>query len=277
MKRLLFLLAGVIFLCNCNREESSKVVILVTTNDTLYNVKSGDSLLFHIHSSAVEDVVKNVTISSFDLKSGSKLMLDTLLNVAMSEFDYRYIVPEYKDTANIQLVFTAFSQNNTLASSYTTSLTILVKNGNDSIGIIEEDTILSSYNSLVFSGCHSYDGQTRFFNLKNLESMSNSNPVFDSSLMDIVDICGNDTIYLSREWTSFTGVLFVRFIDLNFDIVSKKNLINSYNIGTKHTSVQNLQQGDIILIGKDTAIGVVKITNINDWEREYVFDYKQIE
>lgn len=267
MKRLLFFIAGLILFCNCNKEDSSKVVILVTTQDTLYNVEPGDDILFHVHSSAVDDLVKNITIMSSDAKSRSILLLDTLLNLKECNFDFHYIVPEYTDTMLIELSFNAFSSDNLSQSSYKTFLRSSSKEEE------EIDTVLNSFNGLILEGCDQYTGLVRFFNLDSLTNMTL--PFVDSSLMDIVDICGGDTIYLSREWESYTGVLFARFSDLDFDAASRKDIIDAYNMAIKHTSIQRLEEKDIILIGrKDTAIGVLRITSILDREMEYIFDLK---
>ncbi len=287
MKRLLFFLAGLILFCNCKKEDPSRIVMLVTTNDTLTNVKPGDDILFHIHSSAVDDIVKNVTITSSDVKSGSVFLLDTLLNLKECKFDYHYIVPDYKDTMIIELVFDAFSSTKLPRSSYKTHLklfyadTVVVNPDPDPDPDPDppgdnDTVILLPHNGLVFDGCGYYDGQRKFFNLENHMSMTGI--MSDSSLMDIVDVCGYDTIELSREWESYTGILFARFPDLDFDNVSGNDIVDIYKMAIKHTSIQNIREEDIILIGrKDTAIGVLRITSIRDFEMRYIFDLRELE
>jgi hypothetical protein len=284
MKRLLFFFTGLIFLCNCNREEPSKVVILVTTNDTLSNVKTGDILLFHIHSSAVEDVVKNVTISSFDPQYGSVLILDTLINLQNFKFDYQYIVPQYNDTVTTELVFTAFSPNRLSTSSYKTFFRIAADNPIDTNGqgdgdtVIIDDGILAFHGSLILYGC-SYQTQNGF----NLGSTL-SNVIHDS-LMDIYDLCDpSDTVSfpLSRTWGSHTNISFVRFNDFDYNAATVKSVRNVYNNAITSDYIYNIESGDIIFIGrKGMVLGVIQITSIKDLPYEqdnhYMFDLKRIE
>ena len=281
MKRLLFFFAVVVLFCSCKREEASKVVILVTTNDSLTNVKSRDSVLFHIHSFANEDVVKNLTIISSDIQYGSVVLLDTLLNMQSFDFDYYYVLPNYKDTTQIELSFNVFSSNNLSQSSYNTFVKICPEadtTGGQEPPVeppIPEDTALVLYSHLVFYGSAWYI--ERAFNLEYLSNMLDT-LLIDSTMMDIVDILGDDSTGLSGNWTSYTGVLFARFNDLNFDIATKKDIVTAYNAAIKHTTIQNIQPNEIILIGRqNTAIGVIKIITIDNMAERYVFDLKMVE
>ena len=268
MRRLLFFLAGMIFLCNCNREDPSKVVILVSTNTPLTNVKSGDSVLFHIHSSAVDAVVKNVTITGTDRQNGSIVLLDTLLNVEMSEFDYYYVVPEYDDdTITTALTFTAFSQKNGLTSSYTTSLKIENDYGT---------YILVDYIEKIMYGCGAYG--LGF----NLESMSSN--IWIDSLRDIYDLCNpvDTTWMLSRTWGSNTGIKFVQFNYFNYEEATVQNIRTTFDMALKSDFIFNVQLGDVILIGRDDiALGVIRIlyihNNANMTNNHYVLSIKLIE
>lgn len=268
MKRLLFLLAGLILLCNCEREKSPQVMILVTSNDTLTNCKPGDSILFHIHSSAVDDLVKNITIASADMQYGYIQVLDTMLNVESCNLDYYYIVPEFTDTTSLELTFKAFSSSRVSTSSYSLSLMVNPMP-------IEKDSLPILYNNRVLYGCGRYSGG---FNLEYL-----TNNLSDVSLMDIYDLCDNsDTLYLlSRNWGSNTGIQFVRFNQFDFASATVEAIETIFNNSSPSNFIYDVQVGDVIFVGKNQkALGVIQIATIYDVSEEqnnrYIFHYKKI-
>jgi hypothetical protein len=87
---------------------------------------------------------------------------------------------------------------------------------------------------------------------------------------------------LSREWRSKTGILFARFNDFNFATATKSGVITAFEYAAKYTSIKNLTNGDIILIGNnDKAVGVIQLTVIYDEEDtandRYVFNLKKVQ
>jgi hypothetical protein len=268
MKQILFFVLLITFLYGCERNTESKVVILISTEDSLSNVKSGDKLLFHIQSFANEDVIKNITITSSDPQYGLLTVWDTLLDMEKFDYDYQYIVADYNDTTTVRLTFKVFAPDNTSSSLHAT------------LRVKKNDALLSSFDGIMMYAAKS--NNRNGFNTTSVQTLYCETT--DPSQTDIYDY--DDTLSvqgtLSREWRSKTGVLFARFNDFNFAAATKSGVITAFENAAKYTSIKNLTNGDIILIGRgQTALGVIQLIDVYDEldtaNDRYVFNFKKIQ
>jgi hypothetical protein len=197
------------------------------------------------------------------------LIFDTLLNVKKIDYDYQYTVPDYNDSTTVRLTFEAFSSDN--ASSSSMSVTIHVINNN---------IILPSFDGIIMYATNS--NNKNGFNINSIQTLYCETT--DSLQIDIYDY--HDTLIdpaaLSREWRSKTGILFARFNDFNFATATKSGVMTAFENAARYTSIKNLTNGDIILIGNNNkALGVIQLTAIYDDEDtandRYVFDFKKIQ
>ncbi|MDR0367683.1 MAG: hypothetical protein LBH82_00910 [Bacteroidales bacterium] len=268
MKRLFFYLAMIFLFCHCNRETTPRVSILVATDDTLTDRTFGDSILFHVRSSAVNDVVKNVTVTGNDLQRGTVLVLDTLLNREVSEFDFYYVVSQRDIPANIELTFTAFLQSNVSTASYKTLVQVVADTQSVSHAIVHHE-------HLTMFGC----GQT--FDGFNLETLSNVVGITNADIYDTCDPLDTNRL-LSKIWRSHTGVYFVRFNDFDYLAATSTSIQSVYDSSLKSDSLFDVEEGDIIIVGKNNQVlGAIRIKLIYNFENgidnRYVFDYKRIQ
>jgi hypothetical protein len=258
--------------CHCNRETTPRVSILVATNDTLTDRTFGDSILFRIRSSAVNDVVKNVTITSNDLQRGYMLVLDTLLNRKVSEFDFHYVVSQYNFPTNIELTFKAFLQSNVSTAFYKTLVNVVTDSPPPPPVV---NYAIVHHEHLTMFGCgQAFDG----FNLEMLANVSGITNV------DIYDTCDplDANRLLSKTWGSHTGVSFVRFNDFDYLAATSTSIQNVYDSGLKSDFLFDVEEGNIIIVGKNNqALGVIWIKLIYNFEQgadnRYIFEYKQIQ
>jgi hypothetical protein len=270
MKQILFFtIVSMFMFCKCKPDDVSKVVIIISSSDSLSGLKSGDKALFRIHSFANEGEIKNITITSSDLQYGRMLIFDTLLNVGKFDYDYQYIVPDYNDSTTVRLTFEAFSSDNNTPSSMTATL-----------HVVNNNVVLPYFDGIIMYAANS--NNKNGFNIHTIQTLYCETT--DSLQTDIYDYYDTLVVHgaLSREWRSKTGVLFARFNDFNFATATKSGVISAFEIAAKYTSVKNLANGDIILIGKNnTALGVIQLIAIYDEEDtandRYVFNFKKIQ
>lgn len=255
--------------CGCKGDDVSKVVIIISTSDTLSNLTPGDKVLFRIHSFANEDEIRNITITSSDLQEGRMLIFDTSLNVEKFDYDYQYTVPDYEDSTTVRLTFEAFSSDNTSSSSMPVTLRVINKN-----------VVLPSFDGIIMYAANS--NNKNGFNINSMQTLYCETT--DSLQIDIYD-CYDTLIFpdaLSREWRSKTGILFARFNDFNFATATRFGVITAFEHAAKYTSIKNLTNGDIILIGNNNkSLGVIQLIAIYDEEGtandRYVFNLKKIQ
>jgi hypothetical protein len=270
MKRILFLTLIILLnFCACKKDDASKVVITVSSADSLFNLKSADKVLFRIHSFANEDKIRNITITSSDLQYGRMLVFDTLIDAEKFDYDYQYIAPDYNDSTTVRLVFQAFSSDNSSSSSI--SATLRVTNNN---------VVLPAFDGITMYAANS--NNKNGFNINSAQTLyCETTDYLQIDIYDYYDTLIENNV-LSREWRSKTGVLFARFNDFNFATASKLGVMTAFENAAKYTSIKNLTNGDIILIGRNNkALGVIQLIAIYDEENtendRYIFNFKKIE
>ena len=95
---------------------------------------------------------------------------------------------------------------------------------------------------------------------------------------------GNDTLTgeFLRTWTSMTGLSFSRFNDFDYETATRSSVEDAYAVSTKYSELRNIQDNDIVLLGRsDTAVGVIKFLAVFDEEGvendRYLFSLKKID
>lgn len=267
-KNFFIILLFSVFLTACQKNDVSKINILVTRTDNYGDyVSFNQNLLFHISAFSEKDLVQKITISSFDNEKGNIIVLDSIIHLSSVDFDFSYRTLSYliNDTTNLKLTFTAYTSD----EIFTKMVHYVNVVGSASLES-HDGLIMYSAKSLKPNGLNFDLLQTLYCNIT------------DSSLIDIYDYETDpeDSTLLSREWRSFTNVLFVRYNDFDYANATKQSLYNAYTSGSKYNAIKNLMYGDILIVGRDISpLGVIQIVAIYDEEGNnndrYVFNIKK--
>lgn len=263
--RVSLLMAIGLSLVSCGEKES-KVIILVE-GDGVEMANPGDTKMFEINTFSNDDIVKKLSICSEDAKRGILVLKDTMLNVSSFRCTYVYTVPAFEDTTQMDLRFRVFASDD----SYSTTWQHLTVCG-------RENTLASLDNYTLYSGSSRNQDA---FSLE-LEQVLYSSSA-DARFIDMMDM-GNDTLTgeFLRTWTSMTGLSFSRFNDFDYETATRSSVEDAYAVSTKYSELRNIQDNDIVLLGRsDTAVGVIKFLAVFDEEGvendRYLFSLKKID
>lgn len=258
MRKTLYFIGFLLLLSSCVKENVSPVNLFITRSDEYGDsVSHSQYILFHIKAISNTKPISHLKCTSFDSENGIDLVFDTIFadGPMKVEYDYPLFTKYYTTTENmeVKLSFTVY----TTEDETMTQVVYYHVVGN---------VLLTPYeNIILYSGALS--------DKKNGLSLEWVTPIIvqtaDSTETDIYDFHSLDLSpdILSREWRSKTGISFVRFNDFNFPAATIKYLQDSYLAGNKFSSISNLTNGDIVLVGRDnTAIGVFQIQAIYDEE-----------
>ena len=255
MKRSLTLLTAFLGLLlaavSCDQEVST-VNLFVERADQYTTVSPGQFILFHVKAYSENSFVHRIDCKTFDSENGIETVFDTVVSAKQVEFDYAVWTKTYTTSENmdVKYTFTAYAPD---GSSTTYVLHVRV------VG----NVLLVPYEDLVmYSACSE---KANGLSLKWVEPVIVQSA--DTSTVDVYDYHQPDTdpTVLSREWRSMTGLKFVRYNDFNFPAATVKYLQDAYVAGNAYTSINHLDVGDIILVGRyDEAIGVFQIQQIYD-------------
>lgn len=253
----------VVLLAGCDDDESP---LVVTVNPQTLNLveESGNNLFFQIEIKSKE-LINQFTIKQKDTEHGIIILLDSVPLDKNLFFDYTYKLPFYADSTEVMLEFTAKS------NGYFTTIArrILIRNSRE---------LLNEFSGNVFFS--SLSGKANGFNIKQMQNVFSK--VEPDSLIDFMDssidsINGNQ---LSRKWISPAGLKFVRFTDFNYATATREGVSEAYNVATKYNFVANLNDEDIIMVGRSEAYAVIKITQIVDADStlndKYYFNLKPL-
>lgn len=256
MKNTLITLVGLLFLLGACKEPISPVNLFINRADNYGEWVTHETyIMFHIKTVSENDEIARLECECFDSEFGVTPVFDTLFPSGMSivEYDYAYLTKAYITNENmrVKLTFTV----HTLGGEKFSQVAYFYVIGT---------TLLVTYDQLImYSGAQSAKANGIALDLVSPIIIQTE----DSTRVDVYDYHaqGANPDSLSCEWRSLTGVRFVKYNDFNFSGATTKYLQESYKAGTKYSSVANLRNGDIILVGKgETAIGVFQIHAIYD-------------
>jgi hypothetical protein len=261
----LLLILLLFFLYSCQKEEQEAAVLLTPYQLIISNVHPEEVVSLLIECKSSEEL-KQFTITSRVEGNLSKTELDTVISGKNFYFRFEYVVPALIESKQILLEFIMRD----ILGKATSNAKIL-----DVITTVKYLEETAGHE--LFSG---NSGKQNAYNL--LTGLPLFSHLADSSVMHIADT--SDSHLLLKRWISPAGVKFVRFSGFDYANSTTLSIKNAYGSGIKMEFIDNLNAGDILLIGitnkdKTESYAAVKIVNIIDetesvWDR-YIFNIKK--
>jgi hypothetical protein len=253
-----------IFLLSCEEEtEESNLRLNIEPKQDQINKYVSENLTFNISAESNIEL-KKFTINQKSI-DGTIVLKDTTIEGKSFYLDYFYEIPLLEDSTEITLIFNLTASNN---EEYSMARRFKILQEEELLEEITGNTIHSS----LSGGLDAFN-----FTLKQPMS-SDTQP---DSLLHIKDnsIENINQNTLSREFISPAGYNFVRFESMNYPQATQAMIQNAYDSGIKLDIIKNIQNEDIIVIGKNnTALAAILITQIIDADStlndKYLFNYK---
>lgn len=265
----LIILLGVVLsisLVSCEKDENKDPVFILSPKDPVTESAIGEKTIFNIEIEGNDATLDKFTITQQDQINGLQLLFEETINKKYYSYLFEYETPIFEDSTLISLVFKI-----TTDKSADLSLTRRIM-------VLGDNTLLNeSTGHTLFSAL---SGNYSGFNIDLLQPLSvNDNP---DSLIHFADH-SVDSIHfntLSREWISPAGLHFVQFDGFSYPEATFTMMQNAYTYGIKLTSVDELENDDILIIGKDEdAFAVIQIVQIIDSDStlndKYLFNLKK--
>lgn len=261
MKKLFFLFVLGLVLVSCGGDDESDVVIIAKTINPKECYNAGEKIIFEIESFANEGIISSINISTVT-HYGLMPLLDTTINAEKTNFLFQYNVPQFDaDTTNVKFYFKAFSST----GDYTE-----ISKTHQVAGDIHLNA--AEYTMFAF-----YKNEKNGFSIERNEIVDCETT--DSLYIDFYDYSIDSTQIFSREWRSMTDLMFARFNDFDFENANYSSVINAYSTSNKSSKLLNVNNEDIVLVGKGSdALGVLKVINVFDeidpMQDRYYFVFK---
>lgn len=255
---LLFILITSLLLIACNNEDNTtKVAVkLSKTSQTRLtdSVATGTKAMYDIEAFSTDTYLKKFTITSFDQENGEILLFESAPEVKNYQYSFVYDAPSFSaDSVKVTLKMRA---ENYIGDSYEMRCTLVVTGGAQ---------LLTELSGIILNSASSGKADAL--------SLNNPSQVFlaalaDSASIDIYDLVNeSNPEILSREWRTNTDVRFVKINSFNYSEATTASIKSTYLSSLRDKAVSNLQENDIILVGKEnTPMGVFQITGITDNE-----------
>lgn len=262
MKKIFYFIILSLIISSCNEKDESDAIIIAKTINPKEYYKAGETIIFEIESFANKGIINSIdinTITSYGITS----LLDTIIDNEETNFLFQYNVPQYDaDTLNVQFKFKV--NCSTGKSSEMTKTHYILG-----------DIYLNPAEYTMFA---SYKNEKNGFSISRNEIIDCETT--DSTYIDLYDYSNDSTMILSREWRSMTGLQFARFNDFDFENANYSSVTNAYSNSNKMSKLLNVNNEDIILVGKENALGVIKVINVFDetdpMQDRYYFIFKGI-
>lgn len=257
-------MCSTLFFYSCSTvSDPSDIQIVVSPDSLALHAETEDIIPFIVKITALKEPITRFQITQRTTKTGSIILLDTILNLQKFNYDFQYKVPKSIYEKDIELSFIAKT-----TSDYSVST---------------KHILLDSVNTpLKESSAHvMYGANVQSNNAFSIAQRQVVNFPLDSIISDIYDYHQKltDASQLSGEWRSATEKRFSRFNDFNYAEATVQSLQTSYTNASKNTTIKDLKVNDVIMIGDlNAAIAVIKIIAIFDEEGykndRYVFNVK---
>jgi hypothetical protein len=242
------------FLFSCEKEdEATDVVILCNSGSIRQTAESGKKLLYEIESFSIKANLKNFQITSFDIESGEKTLLDTTINIANFNYSFIYKAPEFlPDSITVKIKMKATDQQNN------------TQEFNCTVTVIHGTVFLPELSGIVlYSGA---SGKPDALSLHN-PSQPFLKLLADSAEIDIYDYTEWETETLACEWRTNTDIRFTRVNSLNYALVTAQSLKDVYASVNHQKYMNEIRVNDIILIGREEkVVAVLQIVDVSDKE-----------
>lgn len=269
MKRinLILIIVSIVFVFSCKKDSNeSNIRLTVSPDQSSIENSENNNYQFEITISSSESL-KNFSIH----QSGSDvpvILIDSIISGLSFNYSFFYQIPAVP--INVEELILTFKVRDAQNNESKIARRINVK---------DKTQLLSEYSGNVIHSSQS--NKLAAFNLVLAQSLSLD--LTADSLMHFAD----HTIYnilsqsLSREWYSPMGCKFIRFEGFNYSKSTASMVQNAFYSGVKQNVIRNLNEDDIIIIGKDDlALAVIYISQILDQDLiendKYIFNYKPL-
>lgn len=271
--RLMFILAGVCFAACDNSGESDPLILQYSLNGNKFY--SNDHVALQIYAFTTRNnSLENIRITTFDKVRGQMTLME--FSVAGTEYAETYDLQMpllVRDSVEVEMVVTATDNTGFSQQVRRTFLllqrdrileelagNVIYRNGTSST----PDGYSFTYKSPIYTGSVDMGDSD--------ESNDDDGDDGNGSGSRLIDIYVD-----GDEWKTKNKICFVRTTSFDYPKATQLSVMNAYaNKGVISYSIENIQKGDIILVGNDLeAIGVILIQEVYD--NRYVFCIKYVE
>lgn len=267
-------------ICGCvSEKDASEVVVLIRPSS--YTAYGGDNVNFDIDTWTIHDYLTDLEISSFDLENGYTDLETRELAQKHYVGEFFYNVPEISsDSLSVKVIFEA-EDNLGYSRRIEYPLKVYRKDNSEDALLPEAATSVSMFNP----SSDKADG----FCIRTLQTVVTAAAA--ESDIDIYLYQEQESDVLPSEWRSRTGLKFARMSGVNYSTITRGQLRTLYESAEKSDLVQNVEEGNVILLGRETeaedgqesvseAVGIILVTGVYDEagpsNDKYMFNIKKI-
>lgn len=262
-------IASVGLLLSCEPEQTgSPILVFLSPSESHIEANSNDHVFIRIDSRTESGSHLHLKVESIDELNGVEQVFDSSFSFRKINYLFDYVVPAYPDSTESLMVFTLMNDD---GDQIQIAKRLFVNKGASSVKETSGNAMYSSLSS-----------EPNAFSLAELTPAYLRDSL--SRMLDIIDASSEDKNNdgsLSRTWISRTDVLFVKFSGFNYADADAVTISNSYKSGIKLSTVNNLKDSDIVLVGRgDKAIGAIQVLTVTDLagheNDKYVFSIKKL-
>lgn len=270
IKHLLFSLitVGLFVFSSCEETEESPLVIFLNPQKAIIETNTNEHIIITVDINSTQAELNNFQITQQDDYAGVNRIVDTTINQFSMNYVLDFIVPEYPDSTETLLTFSATDH---LGNHIQAAKKLLINKGSS---LVSESSGHVLYSSLA--------NKPDAFNMESITtgySADMNDTEIDFKDNSKVSEHGN---VLSREWISKDSLSFVQYNGFNYAMANSTMIESAYESGIKLSKATNIKDSDIFLVGReDDAIGVIQVISVVDSDStlndKYVFNLKIIE
>jgi len=251
---------------SCNEDNLSPIVFELNPKEPVIEAAINEKVIFNIEIDGKDATLQDFIITQQEQINGIQTLFDSAINTSLFDYSFVYEVPVFEDSTLISLVFK-------VTNDQTENITLTRR-----IRVLGDNTLLEeSTGHVMFSAL---SGNYSAFNLDLLQPLSvNDN---SDSLLHFADHSVDSVHFntLSREWYSPAGFHFVQFNGFSYPEATMSMLQNAYTYGIKLSSVDELENDNILLIGQgEEALAVLYLVQVIDSDStlndKYLFNLKK--
>jgi hypothetical protein len=257
-------------LLGCEPEQiESPILVFLSPSNVEVEANSHDHVFIRVDSRSVSGSHLYLKVESVDQLNGIQSVFDSSFSFKKINYLFDYVVPAYPDSTESLLIFTLINDD---GDQVQIAKRLFVNKGAASVKETSGNVMYSSMSA-----------DPSAFSLVQLtpaflaDSLTRSLDIIDASTKE-----KNSDGSLSRTWISRTDLLFVKFSGFNYADADAISISNSYKNGIKLSSVNNLKDSDVLIVGRGSkALAAVQIITVVDAEGyandKYVFSIKKLE
>ncbi|MGM9809729.1 MAG: hypothetical protein ACI30J_02535 [Paludibacteraceae bacterium] len=250
----------------CDRQ--SPLVVSITPGfgfeqrEGIYYAAAHTNVFLNLYTESKDTELKRLTIKSSDLQFGVRTVLDTIYTTPLRRIkeELSYSIPLYTDTTLVKL------------SAQVTDITGETM-GYD-VRFYAVPNVLEHITETAFVKLYSVASKGK--SVFSFNTLSTRYPEESNDSLSMYDMPNPDSTstQLSRVWMSDNGVLFAKGGNFDYGNATATTIQRTWQSSIKSSSVSNLQEGDIILLGQqDDAFGVIILINVHDADNSVTDDY----